>query len=310
MSTQTPDAPPADPSASDAPALFLEHRRGPRITETGMYTMSLKDYHRDPVPGGSLSSTGARRLLPPGSPARFDYDRRHGRLATPEMDLGTAIHSLLFGGDPEIHVIDAPDRRTKKTKQDEEDARADGMLPMLQKDYDQACAMVDAVRRHPEAGPLFEADDMLVEQSLFWRDRGIMRRARPDEMFTTRYGRRILVDYKSCHAIDDRSLSKAMYERGWHQQAPWYEDGAEAVGLGGDGTTLFVFVCQEKTPPYFVRCFTPDADAMRIGRDLNELAIGLFRDCTESGDWPTGFDTLHRLPLPGWVMNAFNWERW
>ena len=40
----------------------------------------------------SLSSTGARRLIAPGCPALFDYERRHPRTPTPAMRLGRAAH--------------------------------------------------------------------------------------------------------------------------------------------------------------------------------------------------------------------------
>ncbi len=302
-----------DPAASDAPAQFLAEYRGEPITEPGIRArMSLREYHADPVAGGSLSSTGARRILPPGTPARFDYDRLHGRIATPEMEFGTALHSELFGGDPEVVMLDEQNRRKKDTQEKEQANRASGVITLLKHEYLRMKAMADIVRRHPEAGPLFAVDDAMVEHSLFWRDEehGVMLRARPDSMIFTRRGRLVIVDLKSCHAIDDLSLSKAMHEKGWHQQADWYENGAVELGLADKDDIDFLLVCQEKTAPYYVRCVRPDPDAMQIGRELNRKAIRLYRECTESGQWPAYPDRIERLPLPPWVMNAYNWERW
>ena len=62
------------------------------ITEPGVYTMDEADYHADPVPGGSLSCSGAKKLL--ACPARFAYDREHPPAPTPAMELGTAAHKL------------------------------------------------------------------------------------------------------------------------------------------------------------------------------------------------------------------------
>lgn len=296
---------------TDAAALALAQRRNAYIDEPGIHAhIPSREYHGDPVIGGSLSSTGARRILPPGSPARFDYDRRHGQLATPAMDFGTAVHTILFGSGPEVTVIEAPDRRTKDVKQKEETARKNGAIPLLEHEFRMVEAMVKAVRTHPDARLFFDIEDAQVEHSLFWRDQdGLMCRARPDLMILTRYGRRVIVDYKSCHSIDDRSLSRAMWDKGYHQQNPWYVDGAIATGLG-DEDTDFVFLCQEKKAPYFVRCFRPDPDALHIGRELNKVAKGLYQECTEQGRWPAYSNTIDSLPLPSWVMNAYNRERW
>ena len=46
------------------------------ITEPGVYEMPAEEYHADPVEGGSLSSTGARRLLEM-APARWRYEQAH-----------------------------------------------------------------------------------------------------------------------------------------------------------------------------------------------------------------------------------------
>ncbi|MGW9447058.1 hypothetical protein, partial [Bacillus mobilis] len=48
------------------------------ITRPGVYDgIPEAVYHRDPVPGGSLSSSGARKLLAPSCPALFKYDQEH-----------------------------------------------------------------------------------------------------------------------------------------------------------------------------------------------------------------------------------------
>jgi hypothetical protein len=50
--------------ATSAPAA------GPAITEPGIYQMTNEEYHAD---RGSLSSSGARKLLPPSCPALFRH---------------------------------------------------------------------------------------------------------------------------------------------------------------------------------------------------------------------------------------------
>ena len=46
------------------------------VTEPGVYAMPFDVYLADPVPGGSLSTSGAKTLLN-ACPAIFAYERKH-----------------------------------------------------------------------------------------------------------------------------------------------------------------------------------------------------------------------------------------
>ncbi|KPC75497.1 hypothetical protein ADL26_07545, partial [Thermoactinomyces vulgaris] len=125
------------------------------VTEPGVYPGLDEDvYHADPVPSGSLSSTGARAILPPGTPAKFAYERRrktHKRV----WDLGSAAHAIVLGTGPEIVIIDADSYRTKDAQEQRDAAWADGQVPLLESEWEDVQAMVIAVRHHEQAGPLF-----------------------------------------------------------------------------------------------------------------------------------------------------------
>src|SRR2546421_646443 len=87
------------------------------ITEPGLYEdLSVETYHADPVPVGSLSSSGARKLLPPGCPALFAYEREHPPEPTATFDLGHAAHKMVLGVGPEVVKIDADNWRTNAVK--------------------------------------------------------------------------------------------------------------------------------------------------------------------------------------------------
>lgn len=80
------------------------------ITEPGVYDLPAEVYHADPVEGGSLSSTGARKLLPPSCPGW------HVTTAT-----GAACHIVGRHGNTrcgrEIHRVHEPgDRCTRCAK--------------------------------------------------------------------------------------------------------------------------------------------------------------------------------------------------
>jgi hypothetical protein len=149
-----------------------------------------EQYHADPVPGGSLSSGGARTLLEPGGPAKFDYGRNHPRASTKAFDLGHAAHTMALGVGAGLVVVDARDWKTKAAQEAKAEAYALGGVPVLSADFQRVAAMVDAIKAHPIAGALILAEGD-AEQSLFWidQDTGVWCRARHDKAIRDRSGR-------------------------------------------------------------------------------------------------------------------------
>ncbi|MET9953539.1 PD-(D/E)XK nuclease-like domain-containing protein [Streptomyces sp. NPDC006339] len=265
----------------------------------GLYAdLSAEAYHADRE---SLSSSGARRLLDT-CPAIYRYEQDHPQPPKKTFDLGHAAHRLVLGDGPELVVIDAPRWDTTKVKAEVAAARAAGAIPLKQHEYDQVHEMAAAIRRHPEAGALFAPGSGRAELSGFWRDEptNVMRRVRFDWMPDRGTGRLIIPDYKTCTSAAHADLEKAMATYGYHQQADWYRTGAIALGLG-DESTAFVFVCQEKSPPYVVTVFQPSALAMRIASAKNRRALQVYAECSASGHWPAYGDDVAYLSLPPWA---------
>ncbi|MFD0146182.1 MULTISPECIES: PD-(D/E)XK nuclease-like domain-containing protein [unclassified Streptomyces] len=267
--------------------------------EPGLYPdLSAEAYHADRA---SLSSSGARKILDTCA-ALFRYEQDHPQPPKKTFDFGHAAHREVLGDGPELVVIDAPRWDTNELKAEVAAARAAGAVPLKQHEYDQVQDMAAAIRRHPQAAALFAPGSGRPELSGFWTDgpTGVTRRVRFDWMPNRSPGRLIIPDYKTCVSAAHDDLEKAMASYGYHQQAEWYRTGATALGLG-DETTAFVFVCQEKTPPYLVTVFQPSAVAMRIAAAKNRRALQVFAECVESDRWPAYSDDVAYLSLPPWA---------
>jgi hypothetical protein len=284
---------------ADAPA-----GTGVIVTEPGVYDMPEDVYHRDPVPGGSLSVSGAKKLLPPSCPAIFHYERTHPKPPTHSMEIGTAAHKLVLGIGAQLVIIDAKDYRTKAAQDTRDAARAAGKVPLLPDQYAQAQAMADAVRAHPVAAALFNPDGGAPERSLFWQDEltGVWLRSRLDWLphQVRAWGQRMVIsDLKSTVSADKASVAKHMLSYRYFQQAPFYSDGVRALGLDDDPAFVFVFV--ESAPPHLISFATLDDDAMAYGRKQNREAIERYRDCTEAGVWPGYSSEIQVISLPPWA---------
>jgi PDDEXK-like domain of unknown function (DUF3799) len=279
-----------------------------RMSRPGVYDIPEQFYHADPVAGGSLSSTGARALLPPGCPAKFFHDLNHPAPAKQHFEAGHAAHRLVLGAGPELRVIDATDRRKKTTKQAIKAAREEHAVPLLEPQMEIIEAMAAALRAHPIAGKLFQPGTGKAEQSLIWQDQrtGVWRRARPDWLPHHSGGRLILADYKTTMDASDDAIQRAVHKFGYHQQAAWYRDGALALNLAED--VPFVFVWQEKTAPYLVRVTQLDPTAMRIGAAKNARALDIYAHCRETRHWPGYSDEVDLVSLPVWAENRDTME--
>jgi hypothetical protein len=263
-------------------------------------------YHADPVPGGSLSASGAKTLLK--APAKFAYEREHGRAPKREFDIGHAAHLLTLGAGPELEVVHAPDWRTKAAKEQRAKAREAGRVPVLAREFDTVSDMVYALRQHPIASELLDPTTMRPEVSVFWRDvwhPTVWRRGRLDAISKPDAdGGQIIVDYKTCNAADPDSISKALWTYGYALQAAWYtEAAAAALPDRLIACDRFLFVFQETTPPYLVTVAEPSPDALRVGEKLAREAVGLYAAHSQTNHWP-GYvpeDEIPLIGLPPWI---------
>jgi hypothetical protein len=289
-----------------APPVVIDH--------DGVYEDLPEDqYHGHP---DSLSSSGARRLLPPSCPALFRHEQLHGRPPKKEFDFGHAAHQRVLGVGAELVVVqkkagvDAGDYRTAYAQEHEKQIRAEGKVPLLRKQLDQVDAMAEAILDHPIASVLFDPDrGGKPEQSLFWTDPdfGVLRRARLDWMPTelTSAGRLVIPDYKTTVSAAKDAIAKSVRSYGYHQQDDWYRDLVAALLDIPRELVAFVFVFQEKTAPFLVNVAEVDAPSLRVARELNARALDTYADCVARDEWPSYSDEIELVGLPPHVLREF-----
>lgn len=255
--------------------------------EPGIYSgITNADYHRDEALGSTSLKTLATR-----TPAHYQHDKAHPKTSD-AFDFGTAVHSLILEGDESgVGVWNFPAWTTKAAKEAREESRASGKIPMLEKDWQQVEAIRDAVMAHPFARGLFTGHK--AEQSVFWEEDGQMLKCRPDA-----WQPGALIDLKTARDANPNEFGKTAHEYGYHQSAAHYIDGVKAA----TGEELpFHFVLVEKTAPYLVSVVELDVEAINIGRQLNDRAKRIYRECVESNTWP-GYPNADLISLPMWAI--------
>lgn len=283
------------------------------LTEPGVYgpdLVPLEAYVADPVPWGSLSASGAKLLLPPSCPAKFEWWRDHpeDRATSDAFDFGTAVHTMVTGVGP-AHItvtalnkdgVPVTDWRTTAAKDEARAIRAAGGVPLLLKDAERVTAAVDKLWAHPLGRRLFDCPGT-PEATMVWPDEetGVWRRARPDRLPDSTMARLVVPDLKTCDSADPRACEKATWNFGYHRQAATVLDGLAALEVDNDAAFVLVFL--EKTPPYCVTVVEPDEDELEAGREQNRRALRLYADCVEAGRWPEYSDEVITASMPRWA---------
>lgn len=259
--------------------------------EPGVHLDMPEDiYHADKE---SLSVSGMKRLLPPSCPAVFKWERDHGQPSRAVLDFGRAAHALLLGTGGPVRIVQADDWRGKAARAERDAAYAAGEDPILAADWATVQAMRDALAE--QFGDLFTPGAGVAEQSLFWDDpdTGVRLRARLD--WTV--GRRFIVDYKTAPSANPWRFAKACADYGYDMQAAHYLDGARALGVA-DEATEFVFIVQEKTPPYVASAVILQPWEIDRGRVDVRRAIETYEQCIAKDDWPGYSSEIAYVSLP------------
>jgi hypothetical protein len=293
---------------------------GGQIMAPGVYRgVPIEAYHTDTnlFPAFSISSSGLRAVLrrpseywaySPYNPKPFDRDEKSS------LEFGKAAHMLLLGEDgfKERYVL-RPDKidgeawhgnKTVCKKWLAEQAKA-GRVVITLPEIEHIRNIADALKRKEpiRLGIL----NGRVERSLFSKHGKIWLKARPDVVPNDSGD---FVDLKTAASVDDESLSKAIYNHGYHVQAGLLRMIVRDV-LGADAFSSFTFVFVEKAPPYDVRVLQLKDEDIDLGERQARKAIAMVEECLKRKAWP-GFDGFNRefgyTEMPAWAKTRIKIE--
>jgi hypothetical protein len=264
-------------------------------------------YQADPCETPSLSSGIAKLLLTRSAKHAW---ARHPRL-NPEFkrveeekfDLGTTAHELLLRGLDIAHVVDADSWRSNAAKDERDNARAAGLVPLLVKDYERTQGMVEAIRAqlHGLNIPLFV--DGKAEQTLVWEEQGVLCRARLDWLRD---------DHEAINDLKTTSASANPHD--WCRRTLW--------GIGADIQVVmyrrgvlaltgrlpdFYYLVAECQAPYAISLVTLAPSALELAEKKLDRALHAWKECLATGIWPAYPTTVAYAELPPWVEQQY-WD--
>ena len=228
---------------------------------------------------------------------------------TPALLFGRAAHKYVletYDFFTEFAVAPNCDRRTKEGKETwakfiEE---SEGKDVITEEQFKQIEDMRNAMLATPFVSKLINGEH---EVSYFWTDEdtGLKCKVRPDSI---NHKLKIICDYKTCDNAETQQFMRQAINLGYDLQSSYYIDGVKA-NTGKD--YIFVFIAQEKKPPYAVNILQADDVFIRSGRDVYKSMLQTYKDCFESGNWYgyLGFESqINSLGVPKWMEQMFESE--
>lgn len=287
---------------------------GPPLA-AGLHRIAADDYHGDPAPAPSLSSSLARTLLTRSprhawweSP-RLNPDWKP--VEKPHFDVGRAAHRAVLGAGadfvviPEGYLATNGAASTKEAKRFIAEAREEGLTPIKPEVGDQVEAMAAAIRGRLSAmgiefAPARSEITALAEIDDVWC-RAMIDNAPEDPRLP-------LYDLKTTTDASPDAVIRAIENYGYDVQAAHYLDTWQAA-TGERRRFRFVFV--EKEPPHEVTVAElhddpeDEADWMLDARSKVAEARRIWLECLQAGEWP-GFPA--RVAVLG--ARGFFRQRW
>lgn len=269
----------------------------------GIHAMPAHRYHDDPAERPSLSASIAHLLVNEtpwhawnAHPKLNPHFEREEKQA---FDLGNVAHALILEGSTErVCVIEADSWRTKDAQTRRDEARLEGLVPLLAKDWARVEQMVVSVRAQldlrPEDPPLFT--DGAPEATLVWEEQGVTCRARLDWL---RHDLTAIDDLKTTGgSANPITWSKrTLWNIGADIQVAFYLRGIKVLqGV----EPAFRYVLAENTPPFAISVVELDSSARAIGDAKVARAIEKWAECLETDVWPGWSQNTYMAEMPAY----------
>lgn len=280
------------------------------VLQEGKFEVSHYDYHYGKYKN-LISSSGIKHLRKSALHFKTWQDEPPKENEKEHFSFGQAYHIYILERERfEEGVAIAPDvnKRTKDGKAELEAfnlANADKAI-ISNVELQALRAMGKALKQSSFAADLLR-NPLECEQTYIWQhpDYGFWCKMRLDFEVMNRIQcvgaapPGIIGDLKSTKNAHPFGFPREVANFGYDIQAAWYSWGYRSVTKRA--LQAFIFLAQEKTPPYAVSVFHCGPDVMMRAWDKIDPALHTYAECLETGEYPGYPDELINLVMPGWA---------
>jgi hypothetical protein len=271
--------------------------------------VTAAQYHTDPGDGPpSLTQSTAHTIISQSLLHAWTFHPRLGgrqRPPTKAKDGGTLIHKLLLGKGQDLAVLGVKDYRTNAAREARDNAIAAGLLPVKEKDYEDAehCANQLRKRLSNDYGIILDGDS---EVAFKWDEVGengpVKCRAMMDHV---KLQGGVIYDVKSIKNAHPKTCAAHMVNFGYDIQRETYVSALEHLNPELQGRVDFVFLFMELAEPYSIVAARPSGMMRELGAMKWKRAIKLWERALATNKWP-GYSTgvIDLEPMPWHLSDA------
>jgi len=241
------------------------------------------------------------------SPEKFRWFLEHPMEQTPAMAFGSACHKMILepeNFDNEYVVAPQVDKRTKEGKEAWAafSAANEGKTILSADDVQIMKDMGAAFKACPLADKLINGKGE-TEVAFFWTDPETGEKCKIKCDRVVKFNRKTyVIDYKTCQTAETFRFNSDIWKMGYYFQAGMY---AEGVKIAKKLKKLpgFLFVAQEKKPPYSVNVIEVSEEVMNAGLAKFHELLNKYHDCKVVDLWP-GYlqgNVPNDSFVPGWM---------
>lgn len=278
------------------------------MIEPGLHEVDSETYHQGDGWRDIIGHSGIVRLM--RSPLHYKYGQdEDDEEREDHFDFGEAYHLAILQYDlfkktvvaPPPEVLSKSGSRAGNAWKEWEAAQLQGGKVILtHKAFNALENMAEVMERCETASAILK-NPGFCERSAVWKDPvyEFLGKCRPDKDIPN-LG--VLVDLKTCRNASQQEFAKACGNLGYDIEAAWYLDGMRA--LTGIDYQTFIFLAQEKTPPYAVAVYQADEEFIGVGRRKCDVAREIYNNCLAKNYWPGYPDRVQKVYLPVWATKG------
>ena len=238
------------------------------------------------------------------SPAHFHEQMMHPKAQTPAMTFGIAVHKYILEPDTffdEYAITPKVDRRTKAGKEAwqkfTEECEQKDLEPLDETTFKQIQDMSEALFSNPLAAEILKGTH---ESEWYWTDdeTGEELKAKCDNI-TVYNGQNYVVDYKTTDSCEDGCFERECKKYGYQFQTGFYLSGVEKNTKLPHG---FIFLAQEKKPPYACRAYICSETFLENGKETFHHLLRIYHTCKVTNSW-YGYEGNTPNPQPSLLMD-------
>lgn len=226
------------------------------------------------------------------------------RKSEQKFDMGSAVDNMLLDKESKIKVLVGDSRRTKIVQSDDAEARKAGLIPLLPKEYEQAKAIVDAIKAqltlHPEAAAAFEEGE--TQETMIWQEGGLLCKARNDWR-----AQETIWDLKVTAVKGPAAWARHCFDMGYDVRQGVYRRGMKAAT--GVMDPKYRFLCVEASPPHAIWTAALSPAATAMGDAKAHRAIEIWQWCVEHDTWPAYPAQTCYVDAPPWIEADFEMQK-